>query len=173
MADELVIGYNPMPATQRVAHYRALIRSRLIWFGLAIVICIGVYVWQRASLDAVSTVALFVMGLGFSAVWVVIAVVGYLAAKRSLDSIGDGVAVTVDRQGIDIAGARTEWANVTKVGTSRGRLGVGPDLVVTNATGATRTVPLSYLDTMPGTLDSAIRAYSAGRQWLDTSGLDN
>ena len=173
MADELVIGYNPMPATQRVAHFRALIRSRLIWFGLAIVMCIVIYLWQRSNLDGVSSVALFVMGLGFSAVWVVIAVVGYFAAKRSLDSIGEGTAVTVDREGIDVGGTRTAWAQVAKVGTARGRLGVGPDLVVTDLAGAARTVPLSYLDTLPGTLDSAIRAYSAGRHWLDTSGIDN
>lgn len=173
MPDELVIGYNPMPATQRVAHFRALIRSRLLWFGLAIVICVAIYVWQRENLDAVSTVALFVMGLGFSAVWVVVALVRYLAAKRSLDSIGQGTAVTVDRGGIEVSGARTDWAQVAKVGTSRGRLGLGPDLVVTDVAGTTRTVPLSYLDTLPGTLDSAIRAYSAGRQWLDTTGLDN
>ncbi len=173
MADELVIGYNPMPATQRVAHFRAMIRSRLIWFGLAIVICVAIYLWQRASLDGLSTLALFVMGLGFSAVWVVIAVLGYLAAKRSLDSIGHGTAVVVDRDGIEVSGTRTAWANVAKVSTSRGRLGVGPDLVVTDTSGTGRTVPLSYLDTLPGTLDSAIRAYSAGRQWLDTSGLEN
>lgn len=173
MSDELVIGYNPMPATQRVAHFRAMIRSRLIWFALAIVICVGIFLWQRDNLDPLSTVALFVMGLGFSAVWVVIAVVGYLAAKRSLDSIGTGTAVVVDRQGIEVSGARTPWTDVAKVGTSRGRLGVGPDLVVTDTAGTGRNVPLSYLDTLPGTLDSAIRAYSAGRQWLDTSGLDN
>ncbi len=172
MADELVIGYNPMPATQRVAHYRALVRSRLIWFGIAIAICIGIYVWQRANLDGVSTVALFVMGLGFSAVWVVIAFLGLAAAKRSLDSIGQGTAVTVDRLGIDVTGQRTEWAQVARVTTARGRLGVGPDLVVTDAAGSSHTVPLSYLDTLPGTLDSAIRAYSAGQHWLDTSGLD-
>ena len=173
MADELVIGYNPMPATQRVAHFRAMIRSRLIWFALAVVICVAIYVWQRQHLDGLSTVALFVMGLGFSAVWVVIAVVGHLAAKRSLDSIGEGTAVTVDRDGIELAGARTPWTQVAKVATARGRLGMGPDLLVTDAAGTSRTVPLSYLDTLPGTLDSAIRAYSSGRHWLDTSGLDN
>ncbi len=173
MADQLVIGYNPMPATQRVAHYRAMIRSRVIWFGVAVVICLALWFWQRSNLDLWSTVALFVMGLGFSAVWVVFAVVQLQAAKRSLGSIGDGTAVVVDRDGIEVAGTRTAWACVAKVATARGRLGVGPDLVVTDTAGATVSVPLSYLDTLPGTLDSAIRAFSAGRHWLDTSSLDN
>ena len=33
MAQELVVGYNPLPAAERVAHYQGLVRSRLIWLG--------------------------------------------------------------------------------------------------------------------------------------------
>ena len=105
MADELVIGYNPMPATQRVAHFRAMIRSRLIWFALAVVICVAIYVWQRQHLDGLSTVALFVMGLGFSAVWVGSAVVGHLAAKRSLDSIGEASSSITHQRPATTSGA--------------------------------------------------------------------
>lgn len=170
MQEELVVGFNPVPAAERVAHFHGLVRSRLIWFGVAILICVAVYLWQRKDLDPLSVAALFGVGLGFSLVWLVIAIVGLLIARRALDGVDQGEAVRVDRSGITVRGTHAPWSDIESVGTVRGGIGVGPCLAVRSRSG-TQSVPLSYLDIMPGSLDSAIRAYSAGQRWLDTSGL--
>lgn len=175
MDDELVVGYNPMPAAERVAHYGRLVRSRLLWLGVALVVVVIIYLTQRSELDATATVLLFVLGLGFTTVWLVIALILWLLAKNRLQKVNQvqGIALRVSRTGIEIAGTTVPWPQVGRIGTTRGPLGTGPLLAVTDAAGQTTTVPFSYLDTLPGSLDSALRAYSGGRRWLDTSGLDN
>ncbi len=175
MAQELVVGYNPLPAAERVAHYQGLVRSRLIWLGIGIVLLVLVWVWQREQLDVLQAILLFVIGLAFSGVWVVIAIVLYVLARRSMDRVNaaQGYAVRVDPQGIEVAGKVVPWSQVAHIATLRGALGGQPQLVLTDTSGATSSVPISYLDTMPGTLDSAIRAYSRGSQWIDTSKLGN
>lgn len=175
MAQELVVGYNPMPAAERVAHYQGLVRSRLIWLGIGVVLLVLVWLWQRDQLDVGQTALLFVIGLAFSGVWLVIAIALYFGARRSLDTVNaaQGYAVRVDPQGIEVAGKAVVWPQVARIATVRGSLGGQPQLVLTDASGASASVPISYLDAMPGTLDSAIRAYSRGSQWIDTSKLGN
>jgi len=51
MAQELVVGYNPLPAAERVAHYQGLVRSRLIWLGIGVVLLLGMWFWLRDQLD--------------------------------------------------------------------------------------------------------------------------
>lgn len=175
MAQELVVGYNPMPAAERVAHYQGLVRSRLVWLGIGVALLVVIWLWQRQQLDVAQTVLLFVVGLAFSGVWLVVAVVLYLAARRALDKVNavTTYAVKVDMHGIEVGGTAVAWPDVAGVATVRGRLGGAPRLTLTAVDGGTASVPITYLDTMPGTLDSAIRAYSRGRVWIDTSKLGN
>lgn len=175
MAHELVVGYNPLPAAERVAHYQALVRSRLVWLGIGVVLLVGIWFWQRSQLDTTQTILLFVIGLAFSGVWLVIAIVLNVVARRALDKVNSaqGYAIRVNPQGIEVAGKAVAWPQVARIATIRGHLGGQPQLVLTDASGASASVPITYLDTMPGTLDSAIRAYSRGSQWIDTSKLGN
>ena len=175
MAQELVVGYNPLPAAERVAHYQGLVRSRLIWLGIGVVLLLGLWFWLRDELDVAQTIWLYVIGLAFSGIWLVIAVVLYIAARRALDRINatQGYAVRVDTLGIEVAGTRVAWPDVSTIATVRGPLGGHPRLLLRDSAGASVSVPITFLDTLPGTLDSAIRAYSRGTQWIDTSKLGN
>ncbi len=175
MAQELVVGYNPLPAAERVAHYQGLVRSRLIWLGIGVVLLLGLWFWLRDQLDVVQTIWLYVIGLAFSGIWLVMAVVLYVGARRALDRINaaKGYAVRVDPQGIEVAGKRVAWPDVAGIATVRGPLRASARLTLRDSTGASVSVPITFLDTLPGTLDSAIRAYSRGSQWIDTSKLGN
>jgi hypothetical protein len=175
MAQELVVGYNPLPAAERVAHYQGLVRSRLIWLGIGLVLLVGIWFWQRNQLDTTQTIFLFVIGLAFSGIWLVIAIVLSVFARRALAKVNaaQGYAIRVDPHGIEVAGKVVTWPEVARIATVRGPLGGQPQLLLTDIAGASASVPITYLDTMPGTLDSAIRAYSRGSQWIDTSKLGN
>lgn len=174
MAQELVVGYNPLPAAERVAHYQALVRSRLLWLGIGVAVLIGLWFWMRDQLDPAQTVWMFVVGLAFSGIWLVVAIVMYFRAKRGLDKINSaqGYAVRVDPVGIEIADKSVAWPQVASISTVR-KLGGEPMLTLRDTSGATASVPITFLDTLPGSLDSAIRAYSRGSQWIDTSKLGN
>ena len=174
MAQELVVGYNPLPAAERVAHYQGLVRSRLIWLGIGVVLLLALWFWLRDQLDVVQTIWMFVIGLAFSGIWLVLAIVLYLSARRGMDRINaiQGYAIRVDPQGIEVAGKTVAWPDVAGIATVR-TLGGQPRLTLRDTAGSTTSVPITFLDTLPGTLDSAIRAYSRGTQWIDTSKLGN
>ncbi|MDR1808130.1 MAG: hypothetical protein LBR33_09505 [Propionibacteriaceae bacterium] len=172
-ADEVRIHYNPMPAAERVAHYTGLVRTRLLWLGVAAAICLGFWFISRAQLDRATTIALFAAGVGYSVVWLVMAVVGLVRSRRILRSIGQGIAVRIGRWGIDIHGAAVPWTAVTAVRARRHRFsGYGPDLAV-ETTAGTKSLPWLFLDTLPGTVDAAVQAYTAGARRLDISRLDH
>jgi hypothetical protein len=175
MAQELVVGYNPLPAAERVAHYQGLVRSRLIWLGIGVVLLLLLWFWMRDQLDAAQTIWMFVIGLAFSGIWLVLAIVLYFSAKRGLDRINatQGYAIRVDPQGIEVAGKTVAWPEVAAIATVRRGLRGQPQLTLRDTAGVTSSVPITFLDTLPGTLDSAIRAYSRGSQWIDTSKLGN
>jgi hypothetical protein len=174
MAQELVVGYNPLPAAERVAHYQGLVRSRLIWLGIGVVLLLAMWFWLRDQLDTVQTIWMFVIGLAFSGIWLVLAIVLYLSARRQMDKINaiQGYAIRVDPQGIEVAGKTVAWPDVAGIATVR-TLGGQPRLTLRDTAGSATSVPITFLDTLPGTLDSAIRAYSRGTQWIDTSKLGN
>jgi hypothetical protein len=118
---------------------------------------------------------MFVIGLAFSGIWLVLAIVLYFGAKRGLDRINaaQGYAIRVDPQGIEVAGKTVAWPEVAAIATVRRGLRGQPQLTLRDTAGVTSSVPITFLDTLPGTLDSAIRAYSRGSQWIDTSKLGN
>ncbi|MDR1449767.1 MAG: hypothetical protein LBI84_06150 [Propionibacteriaceae bacterium] len=174
MPHELTVGFNPMAAAERVAHYTGLVRTRLGWLGLSAVICFVIWLWQGRSLDFAATGALWGAGLAYSLIWLLLAVVGRTAANRVLRRIGQGVAVRIGRDGIGIAGVFLPWPAIAEVTTRRASaFGAGPALAVRAATGAVCRVPFLYLDVKPGTIDAAVRAYSLGAWRLDTARLGN
>lgn len=172
-AEELSVGFNPVPAAERVANYQAMIRSRLTWLGVAGVICVGIYFWQRAYLTPLATVLLFVVGLGGSLAWVGFALVMRWLCRRSLAQVGEGEALALTPEGIRMAGRLVAWAAIERVTTAPGPICVGARLVVWERGGWTFRVPLSHIDTLPGTLDNALRVFSGGGVSLEVAHLDN
>jgi hypothetical protein len=172
--DEVVIHYNPRPATARLAAAAAAVHRRLLWLGLAAFMCLMIWVAQRSQLDRGTTIALFAAGVGYSLLWLVWALIAQVRARRVLRGIGQGIALRIGRWGIDIHGATLPWSAVTAVrAVRRPGSSFGPDLVVEDASGAARALPWLYLDALPGAVDSAVQAYTAGARCLDVSKLDH
>ncbi|MDR0990012.1 MAG: hypothetical protein LBL92_01400 [Propionibacteriaceae bacterium] len=171
---EFQVAYNPVSAAQRVAHYTGLVSSRLLWLGVAVVICVVFWLVNGSSLGRVGTLALFGAGLGYSIIWLVMALIGLFRARRVLASFVPGVAVRINRWGVDIHGAALPWSDITAVSARQRRLSAyGPDLAVESRQGQRRSVPWLFLDTLPGSVDAAIQAYTNGTQRLDISRLDH
>jgi len=171
--EQLIIGFNPMSATNKVAYSSSQIRGRLTWLVVSVVWCVVIWLWQRQSLSTSQTAILFGVGIAYSLIWLGIAVVSWMRAKRALAAISPGVAVTVDRQGMWVQGTGLAWAQIAGVAAVPGRFGGSPLLRVSPVAGPRQTISLANLDVMPGTIDAAIRAYSAGTQWIDTAKLGN
>ncbi|MDR2930215.1 MAG: hypothetical protein LBV06_04855 [Propionibacteriaceae bacterium] len=173
MPEQLVVGFNPMSAANKVAYFVRQIRSRLVWLIIAAVICVWIWLWQRQTMSAQNVGFLFGVGMAYSLVWLVIAVVNWRRAKKTLASITPDVAMAVSRWGLWIQGASVPWSDVSRVAIAPGRFGGSPTLTVARVSGPVSSISLAVLDMMPGSIDAAIRAYSGGQQWIDTSKLGN
>jgi len=174
VGDETRVHYNPMPAAERVGHYSGLVRSRLVWLGLAALLCLAFWLLQGRALGTAASLALFGAGLGYSIVWLVMALVGLGRARRVLRVMGRGVALRLSPWGVDVHGATLPWSQVTAVTARHHRLSAyGPDLAIETADGRRLKLPWLFLDTLPGSVDAAVRAYTAGTRHLDVSRLDH
>lgn len=83
-----------------------------------------------------------------------------------------GLAIGLNRQGMLIGERWFPWPEVGSVVVKPGALGKSTSLVTTDRAKGTGAVPLDYTDTMPATLDAAVRVLSAGRAWVDLSRMD-
>lgn len=174
--EAFVVGYSPVRAAGRVAKAQSLRKRAWLSVALYVAISVALWFWLR---DQLSTWQILVGFIPTAAI-----VLGFLvwrflelrAARRSLGSVPAGEALRIDHRGIhvDAAGAaqQFDWAHLHEISVGGRRLGAGPDLSLTGAQ-QTWKVPVSFLDTLPGTIDSAIRAYSGGRRSLDLSGMDS
>ena len=174
--EAFIVGYSPVRAAGRVAKAQSL-RKRA-WLSVAIYVAISVALWWWLR-DQLSTWQIL---LGFIPTAAI--VLGFLvwrflelrSARRSLGKVPAGEALKIDHAGIHVDGSGAprsfDWASLQEVSVSGRRLGAGPDLSLTGGQGVWK-VPVSFLDTLPGTIDSAIRAYSGGRRSLDLSGMDS
>jgi len=119
------------------------------------------------------------MLMAFSLLTVAMAV--FAAAKLTTANIlrarlPQGNALRVDALGLvvdDIRGPqRVKWTENTAIaGRQRGNL-PGPELVINRPGGRPWSVPFMYLDVMPGTVDSALRAATGDARTLDLAPLD-
>jgi hypothetical protein len=117
-----------------------------------------------------------IIGASIPLIWLIVTGVRLALLKNRLAAIGTGPAVRIDPLGLVIAAEngpkRIPWAQVTHIG-AKAHLGVvGPELVVQAQGAQDWRTPFSYLDVLPGTIDSAIRAHTGGRRSLDLSKLD-
>ena len=85
-------------------------------------------------------------------------------------------ALRIDPLGLvldDVSGpVRVPWASVRSIGAKSQGLLPGPQLCIRRDGAPDWLVPISFLDVMPGTIDSAIRAHTNDRRTLDLSRLD-
>ncbi|MCL2783980.1 MAG: hypothetical protein FWD55_00810 [Propionibacteriaceae bacterium] len=173
MPDQLIIGFNPMSAANKVAYYSGQIRVRILWLIVAIAICAWIWIWQRSVLTPQVTGMLFGVGIAYSAIWLALAVINWRRAKSALAAISPGVAAAVDRRGIWLQGTGMAWPEIGSVAIKTGRFSSSPRLLVTRIDGQVISISVADLDVMPGTIDAAVRTFSSGTQWIDTSKLGN
>ncbi|WP_157683510.1 hypothetical protein [Microlunatus soli] len=173
-SEELVVPYDAQAAQDRVQRWQRMVRSRLISLGLSVVLLIVIFVWQRDRLMANPgpTFAVYGVVLLIGIGWLVGTLIALRAARRAAAGVGSGVALRVNRRGVEIAGQQVGWHQLASLGTTKGSWPVGPELRVRRNDGAEVAVPLEQLAIRPATLDGTVRAYSGGRFGVDLEALD-
>lgn len=96
----------------------------------------------------------------------------WLRIRRDAAAAQPGLAIGLNRDGMLVGQRWIPWPEVGSVVARPGALGGSSTLVATARDHSTATVPLDYTDTMPASLDSAVRVLSSGRAWVDLSRLD-
>jgi hypothetical protein len=170
---QLVLAYDPGPLSEKVARRRRLIRSRLLSLGITVALLALIYFWRREELGDAGLIIIFGVILGASLVWLAVSVVLYFMAKREMKTAGSGVAIRIGPPGIEIAGLYASWPQVAKIDTIKGGLDRGPRLRLTLTDGRQAAVPLDQVTVFPATLDTTVRAFSAGRHGVNLSAVES
>lgn len=168
MNEALQVGFNPVPAAERVARWSAIIHSRLIQLGVVGAILVALWFLKRSWLETFWYLALITIVLGVA--WILGATALWWLAKRDLAALPEGPAMTIGRDGVTARGEHTPWSDVTALRTRAQGPWRSPLLLVERRTGAPVRLPLDYLDRTGGELDNAVRAYSQGRLGVDLTG---
>lgn len=168
MNEELRVGFNPVPAAERVARWDAIVRSRLITLGIVAAGAVALWFFKRSWLVSFWYIAAFVVAA--AVVWIVGALVLGMMARKDLAALDEGTAMVISRQGVSLRGTDIPWADVTAIKTRSQGPWRSPNLLVQRTTGGSFALPLEYLDRSGGELDNAVRAYSNGRYGVDLSG---
>jgi hypothetical protein len=170
-----VAQFSPMSLARTAATLGQQVRSRLlsVFFGLLIV---GVLWFSYGRPTSGFGAAVLLGMLCVPIAWLVATLLRLGLVKGRLASIMVGPALRVDPLGLVIADAngpvRVPWDQVGGLGTKAHMFLPGPELVVKRTGAPDWRVPFSYLDVLPGTIDSAIRAHTGGRRSLSTTPLD-
>lgn len=85
---------------------------------------------------------------------------------------GDSSLERIPAHPADPALDLVRWSEVAEFSVLGSSLGAGPVVRLVDSEGHRWEVPVSWLDALPGTIDSAARAWSGGRTGLDVTGLD-
>jgi hypothetical protein len=170
---QLVLAYDPGPLSEKVARRRRLIRSRLLSLGITVALLALIYFWRREELGGAGLIIIFGVILGASLVWLAVSVVLYFMAKREMKTVGSGVAIRIGPPGIEIAGLYASWPQVAKIDTIKGGLDRGPRLRLMLTDGRQAAVPLDQVTVFPATLDTTVRAFSAGRHGVNLSAVES
>ena len=170
---ELVVPYDPGPLSEKVARRRRLVRTRLVSLGITVAVLLLIYFWRREDMQDAVFVVLFAIVLGVSLTLLGVGVALYVVAKRQIGSVGSGTAISIGPPGIQVAGLSASWPEVAAIGTVKPGPGRGPRLRLTTRDGRRGDVPLDQVTVFPATLDSTVRAFSAGRHGVDLSALES
>lgn len=172
---ELLLPYDPAVLAETVRRRRRRLVGRLVGLGISVVVMGGIYLWQRTSISQQGAAYWVVTGivLALSLVPLVIVLLGFLRSRKELRLVPAGVAVRMGRPGVVVGAAFARWTDVEALEVVPGGLGRADRLRLRTRSGDTGVVPLDQVVVHPATLDGTARAYSAGRQGVDLSRLDN
>ena len=171
MSDEYGVYYAEGMADRHLARTR----TQLWWRIGSMVLSIGLsalawYLWP----DQFGAWAPWVIGVSAvsGSISVGFSVVQLVRVRADADLARPGLAIGLNRGGMLIGQRWLTWPEVGSVIVRPGALGASAALVATGRDQSRSRVPLDYTDTMPATLDAAVRVLSSGRAWLDLSRLD-
>jgi hypothetical protein len=168
----LIIPYDPGPLGEKVAGRRRLVRSRVISLGITTAVLVLIYLWQGEELGAFFFVLCAIV-LGISLAVLGVTLVLLVMAKREFRTLRSGTAIRIGPPGIQVDGLGISWPEVAAVDTTKGGLGRGPRLRLTTTDGRRAEVSLDQVTVFPATLDSTVRAFSAGRHGVDLSAIES
>jgi len=171
VSDEYGVYYRPDLVLGRVKRARSLLVSRVVSMLVsAALVGAGWYFWP----DQFGSWAPWMIGISVATGLVTSAVslIQFLRVRSDARIAQPGLAIGLNRQGMLVGQHWFPWPEVGSVVLKPGVLGASSALVTTDRARGTGLVPLDYTDTMPATLDAAVRVLSAGRAWVDLSRMD-
>ena len=171
MSDEYGVYYRPDLVLGRIKRARGLLVSRVASTLISVaVVGAGWYFWP----DQFGSWAPWMIGISVATglVTATISLIQFLRVRSDARIAQPGLAIGLNRQGMLVGQHWFPWPEVGSVVLKPGVLGASSALVTTDRARGTGLVPLDYTDTMPATLDAAVRVLSAGRAWVDLSRMD-
>ena len=185
-AERFAVALTPDPTAARIARQRSALRLQVIFalvFGaVLLLVWLGPQVLPEDAKQAVPG-ALPSWGLpALTVIWaaptlarIILTAVFLERAKQDLASLGPGAALYIDGTGVEFVHpeqVRARWAEITALKISGRSWGAGPRLRLEVSGREVASIPVSFLDAMPGAIDSAARARSMGRIGVDASDMD-
>lgn len=172
---ELLLPYDPRTLAGTVRRRRRRLIGRIISLAISLAVLGGIYAWQRRTIAQQGGAYWVLTGvvLGLTVVWTVIVLLGFLRSRTELRTVPVGVAVRMGRPGVVVGEAFARWSDVAALEVVPGGLGRADRLRLRTHAGGVGLVPLDQVVVHPAALDGTARAYSAGRQGVDLSRLDN
>jgi hypothetical protein len=171
VSDEYGVYYRPDLVASRVGRAESLLRWRIIPpLVVSAAVGVGWYFWP----GQVASWAPWTIGVSLASglVTSVISLIQLLRVKADARIAQPGLAIGLNRQGMLVGQHWFPWPEVGSLVLKPGVLGSSTSLVTTDRARGTGVVPLDYTDTMPATLDAAVRVLSSGRAWVDISRMD-
>ena len=170
-----VVELTPLPTAARVSRQRSAMRMRIVTTVISLVVLLvlvtqlgaripATVLWSMAGIWGVSTV-----------VWLSLSGMALSRAKRDLASIGHGVALHIDGQGIEFfhpEPVAANWSEISSLRLEGRNFGAGPRLSMEVDGSTVASIPISFLDATASAIDGAARARSGGRVGVDTSAMD-
>lgn len=185
-AERFAVALTPAPTAARIARQRSALRLQVIFaliFGaVLLLVWLGPQLLPEETRQAVqgalpswSLPALAVVWAVPTLARIVFTTVLLERAKKDLAVLGRGVALYIDGTGVEFVHpeqVRARWVEITALKISGRSWGSGPRLRLEVSGREVASIPISFLDAMPGAIDSAVRARSMGRIGVDASDMD-
>lgn len=169
---EFGVYFRPELAQARVARAVRRLRARVIGLALSLGIAVGAW-FAFPDLMQQWGLWFFVPTLVIEGVYLAVASFLWLRARTDAQRVGQGLALGVNRDGLLAGQVWFPWPEVGSLTVQPGRLGGSASLLISGRDATNSSVPLEFTDVLPATIDSAIRALSGGRAWIDLSRLDD
>ena len=170
---ELIVPYDAQSIELKVQRRRRRMHSQLVSLGITVVILAVLYVWQRDQLKGAGFLVIYGVVLAVPLILFLVFLLGYRQSRKELVTMGSGTAVRIGVPGVQVADVFAGWPEVASLRAVRGGLGRAPLLRLATTDGRQASVPFDQIPSYPATLDSTVRAFSAGRQGVDLAALDN